>query len=113
MALPRYQNFVNGNYTANQTGEYFDVINPATGQVIYQVEMADNSIKATAVESARQGFALWSTLTAIERARILNRAATLLRERNDELARVEVSDTGKPWQEAECVDVASGADAIE
>ena len=113
MALPRYQNFVNGNYTANQTGEYFDVINPATGQVIYQVEMADNSIKATAVESARQGFAIWSTLTAIERARILNRAATLLRERNDELARVEVLDTGKPWQEAECVDVVSGADAIE
>ncbi|MFT4886906.1 MAG: betaine-aldehyde dehydrogenase [Pseudohongiellaceae bacterium] len=113
MALPRYKNFVNGSYVANQTGEHFDVINPATGLVIYQVEVADNSIKATAIDSAHRGFAIWSTLTAIERTRVLNRAAALLRERNDELARVEVLDTGKPWQEAECVDVASGADAIE
>lgn len=113
MALPRYQNFVNGGYVTNQTGEYFDVVNPATAQVIYQVEVADDSIKAAAVDSAHRGFAIWSALTAIERTRLLNRAAALLRERNDELARVEVLDTGKPWQEAECVDVVSGADAIE
>lgn len=113
MVLPRYQNFVNGNYTANLTGECFDVINPATGQTIYQVEVADSSIKAAAIISAHQGFSLWSNLTAIERARILNRATGILRERNDELARIEVLDTGKPWQEAQCVDVVSGADAIE
>ena len=113
MALPRYQNFVNGMYTANQTGEFFDVINPATAQVIYQVEIADESIKSAAIDSAKKGFAIWSAMTAIERTRVLNRAAALLRERNDELAHIEVLDTGKPWQEAECVDVVSGADAIE
>ena len=41
------------------------------------------------------------------------KAVALLRERNDELAMVEVRDTGKPRQEAEAVDVVTGADAIE
>lgn len=113
MALPRYKNFIHGEYLANQSGEYFEVINPATAQVIYEVEVADSSIQAAAISSAQQGFALWSAMTAIERGRVLNRAVALLRERNDELARIEVLDTGKPWQEAQCVDVASGADAIE
>ena len=49
----------------------------------------------------------------VERARILQRAARLLRERNDELAELEVLDTGKPLQEANCVDIVSGADVIE
>jgi betaine-aldehyde dehydrogenase len=52
-------------------------------------------------------------MTGTERGRILNRAGRLLRERNRELAELEVLDTGKPIQEAEAVDVASGADCLE
>ncbi|MGH8948227.1 MAG: betaine-aldehyde dehydrogenase, partial [Acidimicrobiia bacterium] len=44
---------------------------------------------------------------------ILNRAAGLLRDNNEDLAQLEVLDTGKPIQEAIAVDVLSGADAIE
>src|SRR4029077_20843671 len=44
---------------------------------------------------------------------ILHRAAQLLRERNREIAKIEVRDTGKPIQEAEAVDILSGADCIE
>src|SRR5690606_20024420 len=66
-----------------------------------------------AIESARAGFAEWSAMSAIERSRILLKAVGLLRDRDDELAAVEVRDTGKPWQEAEAVDVVTGADAIE
>ena len=110
---PCYQNFVNGQYISNQSGEKFDVINPATGQVIYQVEVADGFIQQSAIDSAQQGFTTWSSMTGIERSRILLKAVALLRERNDELAVIEVADTGKPWQEASVVDVVSGADAIE
>jgi betaine-aldehyde dehydrogenase len=110
---PCYQNFVNGEYIANHSGEKFDVINPATGQVIYQVEVADEFIQKSAIDSAQQGFATWSKMTGIERSRILLKAVSLLREHNDELAAIEVADTGKPWQEASVVDVVSGADAIE
>jgi len=52
-------------------------------------------------------------MTGTERSRILHRAVAILRERNDELARLEVQDTGKPIAEAIGVDVASGADCIE
>jgi len=98
---------------ANDSGETFDVINPATGKVIYQVEVADEQVKQAAIASAQRGFATWSAMSAIERSRILLKAVALLRERNDELAEIEVLDTGKPWQEASVVDVESGADSIE
>ena len=113
MSLVRYKNFVDGAYMANDSGETFDVINPATGKVIYQVEVADEQVKQAAIASAQRGFATWSAMSAIERSRILLKAVALLRERNDELAEIEVLDTGKPWQEASVVDVESGADSIE
>jgi len=113
LSLVRYKNFVDGAYVANESGETFDVINPATGKVIYQVEVADEKIKLEAIESAQRGFVTWSAMSAIQRTRILLKAVTLLRERNDELAKIEVLDTGKPWQEASVVDVESGADSIE
>ena len=113
MPLIKYKNYVDGAYTSNGTGETFDVTNPATGQVIYQVEIADELIQLKAIESAKRGFAQWSAMSATERSRILLKAVDLLRERNDELAEIEVLDTGKPWQEASVVDVQSGADSIE
>ncbi|MGB0495546.1 MAG: betaine-aldehyde dehydrogenase [Kangiellaceae bacterium] len=113
MSLPLYQNFVGGKYLSSQSGERFDVINPATGNVIYQVEVADEFIKKVAIQSAKKAFAVWANKSGIERSRILNKAVSLLRERNDELAAIEVADTGKPWQEASLVDIHSGADAIE
>lgn len=113
MSLQRYQNFVNGKFAANKSGEYFDVINPATGDVSYQVEVADDNVKALAISSAKAGFKAWSVLSGIQRSRILMKAVALLRDRNDELAEIEVLDTGKPWSEAVEVDVVSGADSIE
>ena len=113
MSLIRYKNFVDGAYMANDNGKTFDVTNPATGKVIYQVEVADEKIKAQAIASAQRGFATWSAMSATQRNRILLKAVALLRERNDELAKIEVLDTGKPWQEASVVDVESGADSIE
>lgn len=113
MSLIRYKNFVDGAYMANDSGETFDVINPATGKVIYQVEVADEKIKQETIVSAQRGFATWSAMSATQRSRLLLKAVALLRERNDELAEIEVLDTGKPWQEASVVDIESGADSIE
>ncbi len=107
------KNFVDGKYIDNASGETFAVINPATGAEIYQVQVADSGVINAAVESSQKGFKLWSGTPAIDRSRILLKAVALLRERNDELARIEVADTGKPWQEASTVDVVTGADAIE
>ncbi|MGB2739509.1 MAG: betaine-aldehyde dehydrogenase [Cognaticolwellia sp.] len=113
MSLITYKNFIDGAYMANDNGETFDVINPATGDVIYRVEVADEKIKQQAIASSQRGFVTWSAMSAMQRSRILLKAVNLLRERNDELAKIEVLDTGKPWQEASVVDVVSGADSIE
>ncbi len=107
------QNFVDGALYANHSGETFDVFNPATGELAYQVEVADESVREAAMRSALKGFKQWSAMSGIERGRILMKAVALLRERNDELAAIEVIDTGKPWQEASVVDVVTGADSIE
>ncbi|ABV86335.1 betaine-aldehyde dehydrogenase [Shewanella pealeana] len=113
MSLVVYANYIHGKALKNTTGETFEVINPANGEVSYLVEVADQTIQQAAIESAKAGFDTWSKMTAMERSRILLKAVALLRERNDELAAVEVQDTGKPWQEASVVDVVTGADSIE
>jgi betaine-aldehyde dehydrogenase len=112
-ALITYQNYVHGKYIANGSGETFQVINPATGEVSYLVEVATEAVQQAAIESAKAGFATWSAMSPIERSRILLKAVALLREQNDELAAGEVLDTGKPWQEASVVDIVTGADSIE
>ncbi len=109
----RLRNFVDGDYRSNSSGETFAVINPATGKVAYEAEVVDESIRQAAIASAQRGFEEWSAMTGMQRSRILQKAVALLRERNDELAAIEVEDTGKPWQEASVVDVVTGADSIE
>lgn len=113
MNNPTYQAYVNGRYQANCTGETFDKINPITAEKAYEVEQSTRELVDAAVASAQEGFAKWSAMTGMERSRILLKAVALLRERNDELAEIEVLDNGKPWQEASVVDVVTGADSIE
>ena len=105
--------YIDGGYVDSDSDETFPTINPATEDVIADVQQASNTDVDRAVASARDGFAEWAALTGAERGRVLNRAAGILRDRNAELARLEVIDTGKPIAEAIDVDVLSGADCIE
>lgn len=105
--------YINGTLRSATSGERFDTYNPATGEVIARLQHASANDVEQAITSAKQGFAIWSRMTATERSRILLKAVKILRERNDELAVLEVLDTGKPIQEANCVDIATGADVIE
>lgn len=66
-----------------------------------------------AVKSAQQGQKIWAAMTAMERSRILRRAVDILRERNDELAKLETLDTGKAYSETSTVDIVTGADVLE
>ena len=105
--------YIDGQSIQATSGESFTSINPANGEPIAQLGQASQADLELAIESAKRGFAVWSTMTAIERSRILLNAVKILRERNNDLAALEVMDTGKPLQEALEVDVASGADVIE
>ncbi|MGA2187853.1 MAG: betaine-aldehyde dehydrogenase [Steroidobacteraceae bacterium] len=94
-------------------GERFASFNPATGEVLGYVTVAGPAEVNAAVRAARRGQAVWAAMTGAERARILRRAAEMLRSRNRELAELETRDTGKPIQETLVVDVMSGADCLE
>lgn len=105
--------YIDGQSIQATSGESFTSINPANGEPIAQLGQASQADLELAIESAKRGFSVWSAMTAIERSRILLNAVKILRERNNDLAALEVMDTGKPLQEALEVDVASGADVIE
>jgi betaine-aldehyde dehydrogenase len=111
--LPTQKLHIGGRLVDAVSGETFATLNPATGERICEVQQAGAEDVERAVAAAQEGFRVWSRMTGTERGRILNRAAAILRERNRELAKLEVLDTGKPLQEAIAVDVLSGADCIE
>ena len=74
-------------------------INPATGERLGEVPVAGPREIEAAVAAAREAQPGWAALAGSERARILRRAAELLRARNDALAELETRDTGKPIQD--------------
>ncbi len=111
--LPEQKLYIGGQYRDALSGESFESVNPANGETICKIQVAGQQDVDAAVAAAQKGFETWSAMTGAERGRILNDAARLLKERNRELAELEVLDSGKPIQEAEAVDVISGADCIE
>ena len=89
------------------------VINPATGAVLAELAADGPAEVDAAVARAHAAQEKWASLTGAARGRILQRAAQMLRERNDELAELETRNTGKPIQETRSVDVLSGAECLE
>jgi len=113
MIFKRQKNYINGQYIDSSLRDSYINTNPANGETLCEVDLASVDDIELCIESAQKGFEIWSRYSGAERARILLKAVALLRERNQQLAELEVLDTGKPIQEADVVDVHSGADAIE
>jgi len=109
----RERNYIDGDYRTAGGGRSFTTRNPATGELLAEIEIAEEAEIERAVESAKRGQRVWAALPGAERGRILRRVADLLRERNDSLAMLETLDTGKPIQETSAVDVISGADCFD
>ncbi|MEO3387885.1 betaine-aldehyde dehydrogenase [Mesorhizobium sp. CAU 1741] len=112
-AQPKASHYINGSYVDDEQGKPLDVIYPATGEVIARLHAATPNIVELAVEAARAAQIEWARMRPADRGRILRKAAEILRERNDEIARVETLDTGKAIQETLVADPASAAEALE
>jgi betaine-aldehyde dehydrogenase len=113
VSIPHHNLYIGGGRVSASSGETFETVNPATEEVIAVIDHAADADVDRAVGAATDAFAEWSAMTGAARSRILYRAATILRARNDEIAGLEVIDTGKPISEASAVDVISGAECIE
>jgi len=94
------QNYIGGRWVDPVSGRTFPVRNPATGEQLGLVADAGRDDAARAIEAAHQAFAGWAALAAPDRAKLLFRAAALMLERKEVLARILTSEQGKPLVEA-------------
>ena len=112
-AQPKASHYINGRFVDDEQGAPLEVVHPATGETIARLHAATPNIVELAVEAARAAQGEWARLRPAERGRILRRAADIVHARNEELARLETLDTGKPIQETTVADPASAAEALE
>lgn len=109
---PRHP-YYDGKVQLASSGRTFRTINPANNTPLAEIHVASNSDTDAAIAAADRAFPLWSQTPHIARARILQKAAALLRERNDELARLETLDSGKAYSETSTVNIVTSADVLE
>ncbi len=110
----RAQAFIDGAYVDALSGETFECVNPATGEVLAEVAACDADDVDRAVRGARAAFesGVWSRSAPKHRKRVLQRLAALVDEHRDELALLETLDMGKPIRDSRKVDVPLAAECI-
>ncbi|MQA99138.1 MAG: aldehyde dehydrogenase family protein [Actinobacteria bacterium] len=93
--------WIDAQEVAAADGSTFEVENPATGEVAFEVAHGKTADIDRAVAAARRAAdeGPWPQMHPRERGPILRRAAELLRARRSELADVEVRSTGRPMRE--------------
>jgi succinate-semialdehyde dehydrogenase/glutarate-semialdehyde dehydrogenase len=102
-----------GNEWSDATGgKTIPVINPATGKPIGTVAHASIADLDRALAAAQSGFDAWRKVPAYERAAIMRKAASLLRERADAIGRLLTQEQGKPLAQAKA-EATAGADIID
>jgi succinate-semialdehyde dehydrogenase / glutarate-semialdehyde dehydrogenase len=112
MSYPHTQLFIAGQWCDAADGRTLAVFNPATGQEIGRVAHAAQADLDRALQAAQQGFETWRDMAPAERAKIMRRAAALIRERADEIAPLITQEQGKPLAEAKAETLAA-ADLTE
>jgi acyl-CoA reductase-like NAD-dependent aldehyde dehydrogenase len=95
-----YNFFVNGKWTG--ASETFDLVNPASGEVIGRVPRASKENVDEAVEIARKAFdaPAWRDMEQTKRGKILLQIAAIMREHFDEVSKLETLNQGKPIRES-------------
>ena len=96
VTVERRRNLVNGEFVEGTRGEWEQVLNPATGEVIAEVPKGSEEDVDGAVEAAHEAFDGWFETTPMERAEMLLHLANALEESSEELARLESRNVGKP-----------------
>lgn len=106
------QHFISGQWRDGAAGRTLPVHNPADGNTIGRVARAERADLEDAVAAAQSGFNLWRNMTALERARIMRKAAALVRDRVDHIASLMTREQGKPLVEARA-ETNAAADIID
>ncbi|HEY5102122.1 MAG TPA: aldehyde dehydrogenase family protein, partial [Steroidobacteraceae bacterium] len=110
--IKHFQLFIDGKHVAPSGGTYSLDIDPATEEVIGMVAEGDKADVDLAVSAARAALKRWGAMRAAERGRILQRAAALLEEHQEELIKLESRDAGKPLASVRRQDMAAVLDTV-
>ena len=111
-SYPNTQLFIDGVWGPSAAGRTIPVVNPATGKEIGTVAFAEKADLDRALEAADKGFKVWRKTSAFDRAKLMRKAAALLRERAEAIAPIMTMENGKTLSEAKG-EVMAGADVIE
>ncbi|MDE1972109.1 MAG: NAD-dependent succinate-semialdehyde dehydrogenase [Hyphomicrobiales bacterium] len=106
------QLFIDGQWLNGDGRAGEDVINPATEKPLAHLPHASIADLDHALEAAKKGFAAWRTTSAYDRAKIMRKAADLMRERYDAISKILTLEEGKAYPEARA-EVMTSADIIE
>ncbi|AUI66665.1 MULTISPECIES: aldehyde dehydrogenase [Glaesserella] len=90
--LPMY---INGEFVISNSGKTFEVLNPATEEVIAVITKGTVEDARTAIDAAEAAQDAWAALPAIQRAGYLRKIADGIRARSEEIAKVISSEMGK------------------
>jgi succinate-semialdehyde dehydrogenase/glutarate-semialdehyde dehydrogenase len=103
---------IDGCWRSSGSRATIPVINPATEEVVGTVAHASRDDLDQALAAANKGFHLWRKTSPFERAKLMRKAADIIRQRADEIARLMTIEQGKPFGEAQGETLAA-ADVIE
>jgi betaine-aldehyde dehydrogenase len=108
------QMYVNGKWTDSESGETFDVVNPATESVLSSISAGSKQDVDKAVAAARAQFdgGEWSKMAGPQRSRLLYRLADLLERDKEYLAKLESATVGKPLFEPTMLDIPNTIDTV-
>ena len=110
--LDRHELFIDGKHAAPESNEYTIDLDPATEEPIAEIAQGGKADVDKAVRAARAALKVWGALRAAERGRILQRAASLLEQHQEELIEIESLDAGKPLAAVRRQDMAAVIDTV-
>src|SRR5262245_58162707 len=100
LRLPEHRTaYFGGAWHEPGRGRYVESINPGTGEALGRVADCTAEDVGAAIAAASSGFEEWRRTPPLERARLLKRAAVILREHAGELAMIDAADCGNPVRE--------------
>lgn len=102
---PKYDHFINGEWVAPSSGEYFDNISPLDGKPFTQAARGNAQDIDKAIDAAHKAFETWSKSGAAYRSNLLLKIAQIVEDNLDYLAAVETIDNGKPIRETKAADL--------
>jgi aldehyde dehydrogenase (NAD+) len=101
----KFGHFIGGGWRAPEQGEYFDTIDPSSGDVLASVAQGSRQDIDSAVRAARAALSPWQALSPHARARYLYAIARQIQKHSRRLAVLETLDNGKPIRESRDIDI--------